>query len=548
MTDMNAGVRRRPRRPRLVLAGFVSVVVLWFAEAMLHSSIAGTGYLDELLRPTSHALAFRILVSCFIIAGTIYTQRLFDHHARTETSLAFERQKIGLVYDNSPDAILVVDSDYVIRYANSRAVEHLGVNESEMLGQTCHAVSVGDEKPCDGCRVRLVMRTGKSATAVRQRTTTSGHEQWVEQTWYPVPDEEGGPSAVVEISRDITEIKRTEMALQLYSEKLEDRVRERTGELQNANTELQDEVAERRRVEKMLRESEERFRNLVELAPDLILVHIEGIIAFMNPYGASLLGYANPADMVGIHVLELVHPDDREAAAARIRLTTQDRKATGPIELRFQRADGTLVYLEIAATPLTYHGRPAVQAVAHDVTSRRQAEETIRHMAYYDMLTGLPNRALFDDRLAVAINRADREGKPFALMFMDMNDFKIVNDTLGHAAGDQLLAEVAERLVSVVRKSDTVARLGGDEFTLLLPNAESRETVEPVIRKIISALAEPALTSQGPVDIDMSIGIAFYPEDGLTFSELMHAADMAMYQAKTDGDLFRFAHALDDTR
>lgn len=545
MTDMNAGLRRFTRRPRLVLAGLIAVIILWFAEALLHSTLAGTSFTDGLLNASPQALGFRLLVSAFIIGGTVYTQSLFNHHSQTENALAFERQKIGLVYDNSPDAILVVDSNYTIRYANPRAIEELGIAEEDIVGRTCHEASVAEDGPCDGCRVRLVLRTGRSATAVRQRTVTGGREQWVEQTWYPVPDEDGATRAVVEISRDITEVKRAEAALQAYSEKLEDRVRERTVELERANTELQDEVAERRRVEKMLRESEERFRRLVELAPDLILVHIEGIIAFMNPYGATLLGYASPADVVGTHVLELIHPDDREAAAVRIRTTTQQRQATDPLELRFLREDGTTIYLEIAATPLTYHGRPAVQAVAHDVTSRKQAEETIRHMAYYDMLTGLPNRALFDDRLAVAISRADREGRPFALMFMDMNDFKIVNDTMGHSAGDQLLAEVATRLVSAVRKSDTVARLGGDEFTLLLPTAESKETVEMVAHKIIAALQAPALTSQGPVDIDMSIGIAFYPEDGRTFSELMHAADMAMYQAKSDGDPFRFAQVTD---
>ncbi|MDO9556073.1 MAG: diguanylate cyclase [Coriobacteriia bacterium] len=548
MTGRSADNRQHQRKPRLILAGLVLVVVLWLSEAMLRSGMSGTSFLDELLRPDIRALAFRILMSIVIIALTVYMQRLFNRHCRTESALAFERQKIGLVYEHSPDAILVVDSDYVIGYANPQAVKDLGIDESEIVGHTCHEVSVGDETPCDGCRVRLVMRTGRSATAVRQRTMPDGREQWVEQTWYPVPDEDDAPAAIVEISHDITDVKRAEMALQLYSEKLEDRVRERTHELEQTNTELQDEVAERRRVEKMLRESEERFRRLVELAPDLILVHIEGIIAFMNPYGASLLGYNNPADMIGTHVLELVHPDDREAAAARIGVTTQGRQGTGPLELRFQRTDGSTIYLEIAATPLTYHGRPAVQAVAHDVTSRRQAEETIRHMAYYDILTGLPNRALFDDRLAVAISRADREGKPFALMFMDMNDFKSVNDTLGHAAGDQLLAEVAERLISVVRKSDTVARLGGDEFMLLLPNEESKDTVGLVARKITEAMAQPALTSQGPVDIDMSIGIALYPDDGRTFSELMHAADMAMYQAKSDGDLFRFAQARNGPR
>ncbi|MBN2822517.1 MAG: diguanylate cyclase [Coriobacteriia bacterium] len=545
MARSSTGPRLYTHRPRLILAGLVSVVFLWLADTVLGSMTRGTGFVDELLRPDGHALVFRIIMTVIFIVGAIYAQRLFDRHVRIENALDIERQKIGLIYDNNPDAILVIDRDYQIRYANPLACEYLGMEETAVVGAKCHEVSSGEPAPCEGCRTRVVLRTGQSATAVRQRTTASGREQWVEQTWYPIPGEDGVPDAVVEISRDITDVKSAEMALQLYSEKLEDRVRERTSELQRSNVILQEEVTERRRVEKMLRESEERFRRLVELAPDLILVHIDGIIAFMNPYGATLLGHESPADIVGTHVMELVHPDDRELAASLIRTTTQHRKEIDAVELRFMRMDGSAVHVEIAATPLTYHGRPAVQAIAHDITARRHAEEAVRHMAYYDMLTGLPNRALFDDRLAVAISRADREGKQFALMFMDMNDFKIVNDTLGHSAGDQLLADVAERLVSVVRKSDTVARLGGDEFTVLLPNEDSRATVELVAEKIVAAMQAPALTSQGPVKVDMSIGIAFYPADGRTFSELMHAADMAMYQAKNNGELFQFAVAQD---
>jgi diguanylate cyclase (GGDEF)-like protein len=196
--------------------------------------------------------------------------------------------------------------------------------------------------------------------------------------------------------------------------------------------------------------------------------------------------------------------------------------------------------LQIAATPLMYHGRPAVQAVAHDITERKRAEDTIRKMAYYDMLTGLPNRALFDDRLAVVINHAERDNETFAVMFMDMNDFKRVNDNLGHAVGDQLLAEVARRMQTVVRRSDTVARLGGDEFTVLLPRVTSRKAAALVARKMTKAMEVPAITDKGAVPIELSIGIAFYPTDGRSFSELMYAADMAMYASKTEGTPFRF--------
>jgi diguanylate cyclase (GGDEF)-like protein len=223
-----------------------------------------------------------------------------------------------------------------------------------------------------------------------------------------------------------------------------------------------------------------------------------------------------------------------------MRTTIHDRRPSEPAEVRFIRKDGTRIDLQMAATPLMYHGRPAVQAVAHDITERKRAEDTIRKMAYYDMLTGLPNRALFDDRLAVVINNAERNNDTFAVMFMDMNDFKLVNDNLGHAIGDRLLSEVANRLQTVVRRSDTVARLGGDEFTVLLPRVTSRKAAALVARKMTQAMEDPVITEKGAVPIDISIGIAFYPTDGHSFSELMYAADMAMYASKNEGTPFRF--------
>ncbi|GAV30796.1 hypothetical signaling protein PA1727 [Coriobacteriaceae bacterium EMTCatB1] len=376
---------------------------------------------------------------------------------------------------------------------------------------------------------------------MKHSADSSRGELWIESTFYPVLAPDGSIESVVETARDITNVRRAEVALQEYSERLEREVHERTAELEHANELLTEEIAVRRRAEKALRESEERFRSLVEMAPDLILVHIEGVVSFINPNGARMLGYEDPRDLLGTHVLEFVDPAFKDRAAEALRTTVIERRSLPPTEFRFVRKDGTAIDVQITSTPLMYHGRPAVQAVAHDITERKRAEETIRKMAYYDLLTGLPNRALFDDRLAVAISRAEREDSCFAVMFMDINDFKLVNDSLGHAIGDALLAEIGRRLSKVVRRSDTVARLGGDEFTLLLPQVTSRKAAGLIARKIVKALEEPLIIEEGAVPIDVSIGIAFYPTDGRSFSELMHAADMAMYASKNDAVPFAFA-------
>jgi len=163
------------------------------------------------------------------------------------------------------------------------------------------------------------------------------------------------------------------------------------------------------------------------------------------------------------------------------------------------------------------------------------ADRKIRHMAYHDALTGLPNRMLFMDRIDQAISRAQREKGRFALLYIDIDHFKVVNDSMGHAAGDQLLNVVSHRLTDVLRKTDTVARLGGDEFTIIIEALEEAEHVIPVAKNILSSLEQPIEINQKQVHVGGSIGIALYPDDGDSFGTLLKNADTAMYRAKEQG-------------
>ncbi len=174
-------------------------------------------------------------------------------------------------------------------------------------------------------------------------------------------------------------------------------------------------------------------------------------------------------------------------------------------------------------------------AVFSDITRRKQAEEKTRFLAYHDALTGLPNRALFNDRLAQAIAHARRRKEGLAVLFLDLDRFKEINDTLGHHAGDELLRLVAQRLVGCVRDTDTVARLGGDEFTLVLEEIKHAEDAEAVAREILAALAEPATLEGETVRTSASIGISLYPEHGKQHEVLLRHADAAMYAAKQAG-------------
>src|SRR6185503_9588275 len=176
-------------------------------------------------------------------------------------------------------------------------------------------------------------------------------------------------------------------------------------------------------------------------------------------------------------------------------------------------------------------------AVVADITEHKLTEERIQRVAHHDSLTGLPNRLLFNDRLDQAISLAKRDSRQFALLYLDLDKFKPVNDTLGHNAGDQLLKGVAARLRHLLRESDTLSRVGGDEFIIILPDILGREVAETVVRKIVSALAAPFLLGdpKHSIEIGASIGISVYPADGNSADALVKAADNAMYSAKQSG-------------
>jgi diguanylate cyclase (GGDEF)-like protein len=175
------------------------------------------------------------------------------------------------------------------------------------------------------------------------------------------------------------------------------------------------------------------------------------------------------------------------------------------------------------------------------ITRLKQTNEQILKLAQHDALTGLPNRTLFCDRLDQAITRASRNKESFAVLFIDLDDFKIVNDTLGHDAGDALMCESAKRITACVRKSDTVARMGGDEFTVIISNARTQASVERVAKKMIANLSSPFDLNGNVCSISASIGIAFYPDHGETAAQLVKVADDAMYAAKNSGkNCYRF--------
>lgn len=301
-------------------------------------------------------------------------------------------------------------------------------------------------------------------------------------------------------------------------------------------------------VSAQLEHSERLHRFLVEQSPDMIFtLDRQGRFTFINGRVSTLLGYA-PEELVGQHYTKAVDPRDHEHVQYAFNERRVGERATSNLEVRFKRnpskptGNGS-VMTAILSSQGVYEtillGAPGsflgTSGVARDISERKKAEETITFQAFHDLLTKLPNRTLFVDRLEMAIVQAFRRKEKLAVMFLDIDRFKLVNDTYGHQVGDQLLREFAMRVRSCLRTGDTLARQGGDEFTALLPTISKKEDVHIVAEKILSELRKPFVVAETQFLATTSIGIAVYPDDSSRAEDLICCADMAMYQVKVQG-------------
>jgi len=278
-------------------------------------------------------------------------------------------------------------------------------------------------------------------------------------------------------------------------------------------------------------ESDDAGVLLRSMAHGVALLDKKGVITFANPSCAATHAWPSAAELVGHSWRELFDPEEADRlegkafAAAREGLSWRG-EAVG------RRHDGLSFPQELTLTPLS---GARIALVVQDHTELRGLEERMGSLAYRDPLTGLPNRRLFEDRLAIALAQAHRYRHRLAVVFLDLDRFKPVNDTLGHAVGDALLGAVAQRLSSCVREGDTVARLAGDEFTLLLPGIHYAEDIATISRKLLEALRKPFTLEGHDVRITASGGVALFPEDGEDEQALLKSADTAMYRAKERG-------------
>ncbi len=298
--------------------------------------------------------------------------------------------------------------------------------------------------------------------------------------------------------------------------------------------------------------SEKLHRLMVESSPDIIfIVDEESRFVFANNRAEDLLGYSKN-ELIGEHYSHIVEPSSLEQASHCFLERREGARATREMEiwltckpgLHFENAKNKIaielnsigVYENddegLASEEKKFSG---TYVVARDITERLATEKLIHYQAYHDLLTGLPNRALFMDRLGNAISNARRESTNLAVMFLDLDRFEIVNDSLGHTSGDELLKSVSERLQKCLREGDNLARLGGDEFIVLLPNIPNEEAVHAVGSKIVEAIKQPFKVQAHEVFLTVSIGMSVFPRDGENPDTLIKHSDVAMYHTKDQG-------------
>ena len=295
-------------------------------------------------------------------------------------------------------------------------------------------------------------------------------------------------------------------------------------------------ITDFKKVEQALEATEGRFQALTESAMDIVTVLDQNaIVIYQSPSVKRLLGYES-ADMVGRCQYDLVHRDDVGRMRVAFEELVSGAKTTRPIEFRVLAVDGTWRSMEsIGTNCLDVAAVNGVVVNTRDVSERRVIQEHIQHLAFHDALTGLPNRSLMQDRISQAVTRAERSNHQFAVMFIDIDNFKNINDTLGHDAGDELLCEVARRLSHAVRARDTIARQGGDEFIALLDQLEGQKGATRVAQKVLDALRLAFVVNGADQHVSGSIGVAVFPDDGRDAATLLKNADTAMFHSKALG-------------
>ena len=495
---------------RLLPAGILLAALLWVAQAALEAFAFGGGDFAGALFPARvREWLPRALLASAVISSFAYVQFVLGRREREKAPEDDEAQgppevddearfELAAIVQSSDDAIIARRVDGIITSWNSGAERLYGYSAKEVVGGYGFNF-VPPERLNEMLGVLERLRHRESfETYETVHVNKNGRLIDVALTISPIRDSAGNPIGYSTIARDITERKRSEESLRQQKD------------LYEALLRAQSEVGEG------------------------LLILEAGRVVYTNEAFAEISGYGPEELMALPNLLDLLAPEERVLFGERLHPRPGGRDGEERRETVILHKSGPRVNVETGIKTIEeVDGRPRLIAIVRDITERKRAEERLAHLARYDHLTGLGNRVLFQESLEGALARAHRGARPVALMFLDLDRFKAVNDTLGHASGDLLLKTVAERLRGSVRETDTVSRMGGDEFGVILEGINAGQDAAVVARKIIHALSQPFDLDGHEVVVTCSIGIAVAPSS--PGDVLVRDADAAMYRAKQQG-------------
>ena len=293
-------------------------------------------------------------------------------------------------------------------------------------------------------------------------------------------------------------------------------------------------ITEQKLKEEKYKKLEENYSNLIQIAPIGIAIHQDEKLMYVNSSGAKILKIDNPKKLINKSILDLVHPKFHQTAINGVNKLKQNKVATALNEYKLFRSDGKTIDVEIISTSITYSDKPAILSMIIDATERKKSEEKIKQLAFYDSLTRLPNRNMLDCHFNKLLDSSKYKKQNIGVMFLDLDRFKIINDTMGHAFGDIVLQQFSKRLVKHIHKDDMICRYGGDEFIILLNDTNQIESTK-VAQRIIDEFSYPFIINGQKNFLSTSIGISLYPQNGDDLETLVKCADIAMFVAKEKG-------------
>lgn len=445
---------------------------------------------------------YSLTISALLVGVAIYAHRV----TRKLKDSQAEARVLRAASEHSPTSIVVTGPDTTIQYVNDFFTRVSGYTAAEAVGKTPKILSSGQTPVSTYKQMWQTLIRGEPWLGELVNRRKTGELYWEESHIAPVKDEQGNIASYVAVKRDITQ--------------------------------------ERADKEAMLK-NQRLFSMLTTGMKDVIwILDLEtNRFTYVSPSVEYMRGYT-AEEVMAAPVEAAVIPEqhafvfstiERELADFRAGKFSSDKQFFD--EIIQPCKDGSTIWTEVS----NYYwlneetGHVELHGVSRDISERRKAEERIRHMAHYDLLTDLPNRALFFEFFLQALALAKRNQTHIALMFVDLDNFKLINDHYGHDVGDRVLQETARRLKSAIRESDSAGRIGGDEFVILLNNITDIAAAAKVAEKIRARLRQPFAAAGQELSVSSSIGVAVYPEHGASKTELARNADMAMYQAKQQG-------------